>query len=115
MTPYNTRLSLALHKLSAAMGALGRLDHAGALGYALSMAHDAAALTRAVRKSRRSLALEVQCHGAGQRARWWGLPAAAGVVCLLLVTYRLVRGRRGGGGGGGGGWGGGGSSKIHSF
>jgi hypothetical protein len=94
-------MALLLFKLGAATGALGRLDHASALGYALSMAHDAAALHAMLRRARRGLAVELQCMGARERARWWLVPGGAAAVCFCLVAWRAVTGGRGGGGGGG--------------
>jgi hypothetical protein len=96
--PYNQRIALLLFKLQAATFALSRLDHAAALGYALSMAHDAAGLHVAVRGARKGLALELTCLGAEKRRRWWAVPGGAGVVCFALIAWRVARGRGGGGG-----------------
>lgn len=100
--PYHQRISLLLFKLQEAMAALGRLDHAAAIGYAASMMHDAGALHTIVRRTRKNLAVELHCLGAKERARWWLLPGGAGVVCLLLVVWRALRG-------------GGGSEKKHMY
>jgi hypothetical protein len=97
VTTYNQRIALLLFKLQAATSALGRLDHPAALGYALSMAHDAAGLHMAVRGTRKGLALELTCLGSSKRHRWWGVPGGAAVVCLVLVAWRAWRGRGSGG------------------
>ena len=111
---YNERVALLLHKQAAAAAALGRLDHAGALGYALSMRADADGLERLMRRAKKGLSVELQCHGARERRRAWALPGGAALLCLALIAWRVVRGARGGGGGGGiGGFGGGG--KSHSY
>jgi len=88
VAPYNQRISMFLFKLPAALSALGRLDHTSALGYALSMSHDAAALHVVMHMSRQNLAAELQCLGAQQHTRWWLLPGAAGVLCLGLMVWR---------------------------
>ncbi|GBF97962.1 hypothetical protein Rsub_10635 [Raphidocelis subcapitata] len=103
VSTYNQRMSLLLFKLGAATAALGRMDHASALGYALSTAHDAAALHAMLRRARKGLAVELQCVGARERARWWLVPGGAAAVCFALVAWRAVTGGRGGRGGGGGG------------
>lgn len=76
------------------MGALSRLDHVAALGYAASMAHDAAALHLIVRRTRSTLSMEFQCLGGKERARWWLLPGGAAAVCLGLIGWRWFSGRR---------------------
>lgn len=98
VTPYHQRISLFLFKLQQAMSALSRLDNTAALGYALSMAHDAAALHRIAHTTKDTLSLEMQCLGAKHRAKWWLLPGGAGVVCVGLLLWRVMGRDEGGGG-----------------
>jgi hypothetical protein len=95
--PYNQRIALFLFKLQEALAALGRLDHAAAIGFAMSMSHDAAALHNIVRRTRNTLSLDVQCFGGDARARWWLLPSGAAVLCIAMFVWRAFRGSSDGG------------------
>lgn len=95
---YHRRIALLLHKAREATSALSRLDHKAALGYALSLAHDAAALHAIARAAKDSLDVELTCAGAAARRRWWLLPGGAVAFCVLCALWRVARALRGGGG-----------------
>jgi hypothetical protein len=91
-------MAMLLFKHQGALSALGRLDHVSAVGYAVSMQHDAAALHLIFSKSKANLAMELQCLGTRRHYRWWLLPLGAAVVCVALAIWRVLTGGRGGGG-----------------
>ncbi|KAI8476830.1 MAG: hypothetical protein J3K34DRAFT_201157 [Monoraphidium minutum] len=97
--PYNQRIALLLFKLQEASAALSRLDTPAALGYAASMAHDAAALHAIARRAGAGLSIELQCAGAAARRRWWAVPGGAGAIVFGLCVWRALVGGRGRGGG----------------
>lgn len=92
MAPYNTRIALLLFKLQEAASALSRLDHAAAVGYAASTAHDVAALHSIVRRVNPTLVTELQCAGTERHRRWWALPGGAAVICVALLLWRCCSG-----------------------
>ena len=88
--PYNQRVSLLLYKLQASLTALGRMDYPQAAGYALSGAHDTAALHMLLRSAKHDYSRELHCIGAQRHARWWWLPGCAALVCFAMITWRVL-------------------------